>query len=149
MDFRRVVMAAPLMHSVTIDADADRIYSAISTGKGLASFWTRDSQAEPKVGSIAKFGFGGPRLELRVEELKPGKFVRWSSQGGFPQWDGTSVSWEIKPAEHGGNEVLFTHGDWPADLPQSELASVNYTWGRVVGRLKKHVETGAEVPYFP
>jgi len=37
----------------------------------------------------------------------------------------------------------------PEKLPPSELASVNYTWGRIVGRLKKYVETGEVVPFFP
>ncbi|MEO9048322.1 MAG: SRPBCC domain-containing protein [Candidatus Dormiibacterota bacterium] len=142
-------MAGPLMHMVLIDADAEKIYTAISTGKGLASFWTRDSQAEPKAGSTAKFGFGGPKLEVRVAELTPGKLVKWSNASGFPGWETTTVTWEIKPAEHGGNDVWFTHEGWPADLPASELASVNYTWGRIVGRLKKHVETGEAVPFFP
>ncbi len=142
-------MAGPLMHTVTIDADPDEIFKAISTGKGLASFWTRDSQAEPKVGSIARFGFGGPKLELKVVELKPGKLVRWSDAGGFPGWEGTTITWEIAPAKEGGQEVRFSHAGWPEVLPPSELASVNYTWGRVVGRLKKHVETGQAVPYFP
>src|SRR3977135_44629 len=142
-------MAAPLMHSVTINADADKIYEAISTRKGLASFWTRESEAEPKVGSIAHFGFGGPRLELKVVELKPGKLVRWSSHGGFPEWVGTTVVWEIARAENGGSEVKFSHVGWPAELPQADLASVNYTGGRIVGRLKKYVETGDPVPFFP
>src|ERR1700704_2713472 len=142
-------MAAPLVHSVTIQADANKIYEAISTGKGLASFWTRDSHAEPKVGSLAQFGFGGPSLELKVEELKQGRLVRWSSHGGFPEWVGTTVIWEIAPAEKGGGEGRFTHAGWPAELPQVELASVNYTWGRIVGRLKKYVETDKPVPFFP
>ena len=142
-------MAAPLVHSVTIEADANKIYEAISTGKGLASFWTRDSHAEPKVGSLAQFGFGGPSLELKVEELKQGRLVRWSSYGGFPEWVGTTVIWEIAPAEKGGSEVRFTHAGWPAELPQVDLASVNYTWGRIVGRLKKYVETDKPVPFFP
>ena len=142
-------MAAPLVHSVTIQADANKIYEAISTGKGLASFWTRDSHAEPKVGSLAQFGFGGPSLELKVEELKQGRLVRWSSHGGFPEWVGTTVIWEIAPAEKGGSEVRFTHAGWPAELPQVDLASVNYTWGRIVGRLKKYVETDKPVPFFP
>jgi uncharacterized protein YndB with AHSA1/START domain len=141
-------MAEPLVHNVTIASGADKIYEAISTGKGLASFWTRESQAEPRVGSIAKFGFGGPQLELKVAELKPGKLVRWSSHDGFPQWVGTTILWEIAKAEDGGSVVTFTHGGWPAELPQADLGSVNYTWGRVVGRLKKHVETGETVPYF-
>src|SRR5712692_6108472 len=129
-------MAGPLMHMVLIDADANKIYQAISTGKGLASFWTKDSQADAKVGSIAKFGFGGPSLEMKVDELEPGKLVKWSTHKGFPTWDGTTVSWEIKPAKDGGHEVWFTHGGWSRDLPAADLASVNYTWGRVVGRLK-------------
>src|ERR1700687_1896829 len=141
-------MAAPLMHSVTIDGDAEKIYEAISTGEGLASFWTADSTAEPKVGSIARFGFGGPVLEMRVEELKPGKLVRWSTHGGFPEWVDTTVTWEIVPAKDGGQEVRLSHEGWPAQLPQGDLASVNYVWGRVVGRLKKYAETGKPAPFF-
>jgi uncharacterized protein YndB with AHSA1/START domain len=142
-------MAGPLMHTVTIEGDPGKIYEAISTGKGLASFWTRDSHAEPKVGSTAKFGFGGPTLELKVAELKPGKLVRWSDVGGFPGWEGTTITWEIVNAHDDHQEVRFSHVGWPESLPPSELASVNYTWGRIVGRLKKHVETGQSVPFFP
>jgi uncharacterized protein YndB with AHSA1/START domain len=65
-------MAGPLMHTVEIDADPTKIYEALSTSKGLASFWTADSHAEPKVGSIAKFGFHGPVLEMKVVALEPG-----------------------------------------------------------------------------
>jgi uncharacterized protein YndB with AHSA1/START domain len=142
-------MAAPLMHSVIIEAEPAKVYEAISTSKGLASFWTSDSKAEPKVGSVARFGFGGPVLEMKVEELKPGRLVRWAAPEGFPEWKGTSVTWEIAPAAKGGTEVKFNHEGWPANLPQADLASVNYVWGRVVGRLKKYVETGKPAPFFP
>lgn len=142
-------MAGPLMHSVTVDADASKIYEALSTAKGLASFWTADSHAESKVGSIARFGFHGPQLEMKVEELSPGKRVRWSTHGGFDEWKGTSVTWEIKPGQDGSQEVLFSHEGWPEQLPAKELASVNYSWGRIVGRLKKYAETGKPAPYFP
>jgi uncharacterized protein YndB with AHSA1/START domain len=141
-------MAAALMHTVAISSEAEKIYQAISTGEGLASFWTRDSQAEAKVGSIARFGFGGPVLEMKVEELLPGRLVRWSSHTGFPGWENTTVSWEIVAAKDGGLELRFSHEGWPAELPQGELASVNYTWGQVVGRLKNYVETGKPDPYF-
>ena len=98
-------------------------------------------------GSIARFGFGGPVLEIKVEELRPGRLVRWSAHGGFPDWVNTTVTWEIVPATDGGQEVRFTQEGWPADLPQGNLASVNYTWGRIVGRLKKYAETGEPVPF--
>jgi hypothetical protein len=38
---------------------------------------------------------------------------------------------------------------WPADLPPADLASVNYSWGRIVGRLKDYAESGRPDPYFP
>ena len=144
-------MAGPLMHMVLIDADENKIYEALSTAKGLASFWTADSHAEPKVGSTARFGFHGPVLEMTVDELKPGKRVRWSTKGGIPEWNGTTVIWDIKPAKDGGEsrEVTFNHEGWPEELPAADLASVNYTWGRIVGRLKKYAETGKPAPFFP
>ena len=142
-------MAGPLMHMVSIDGEASNIFETLSTGKGLASFWTADSEAEAEAGSIARFGFHGPRLEMKVEELKPGKLVRWSAQGGFDDWQGTTVTWEIKPAKAGGNEVWFNHAGWSKDLPAADLASVNYTWGQVVARLKMVVESGRPDPYFP
>ena len=86
---------------------------------------------------------------MRVDELKPGKRVRWSTHSGFPEWQGTTVTWDIKPAKDGGNEVVFNHEGWPEAVPAADLASVNYSWGRVVGRLKKYAETGKPAPYFP
>jgi uncharacterized protein YndB with AHSA1/START domain len=142
-------MAGPLMHMVLIDAEAGKIYEALSTTKGLASFWTADSHAEPREGSTAKFGFHGPVLEMKVDKLAPGKLVSWSTAGGFDDWNGTTVTWEIKPAKDGGNEVWFNHEGWSKEKPASDLASVNYTWGRVVGRLKKYAESGKPDPYFP
>ena len=142
-------MAGPLMHQVTIDASAEKIYDALSTEKGIASFWTADTHASSKVGSVSKFGFHGPVLEMRVDELTPGKRVKWSTVGGFPEWNGTSVTWDIKPGKDGAHDVLFDHAGWPSAVPPADLASVNYTWGRIVGRLKKYVESGKPEPYFP
>jgi uncharacterized protein YndB with AHSA1/START domain len=134
---------------VLIDADADKIYEALSTSKGLASFWTADSHAEAKTGSIAKFGFGGPVLEMTVDELKPGKRVRWSTHSGFDgAWNGTAVTWDIKPGKEHGSEVWFNHDGWPEQLPAKDLASVNYTWGTIVERLKEYAETGKPAPVF-
>lgn len=141
-------MAGPLMHMVTIDADAGKIYEALSTSKGLAAFWTADSQAEPKTGTIARFGFGGPVLEMKVDELTPGKRVKWSTHGGFGNWNGTTVTWDLKPHEHGGTEVWFDHSGWPESMPAKDLASVNYTWGTVVERLKQYAETAKPAPVF-
>ena len=81
-------MAAPLVHQVNVKATPDAIYDAVSTARGLASFWTSASQAEAKVGSIASFGFGGPTQRMRVDELKPGQRVKWTALADFPNVDG-------------------------------------------------------------
>src|SRR5437868_14649394 len=62
-------MAAPLVHQVNVKATPETIYRAVSTAAGLAAFWTSESKAEPKVGSIASFGFGGPTQRMRIDEL--------------------------------------------------------------------------------
>lgn len=141
-------MAAPLVHQVNIKATPGTIYKAISTQEGLASFWTSDTKAEPKVGSTATFGFGGPSQRFRVDELVPGEHVKWTGLDDFPTWDGTTVTWDISPAEKGETSVVFRHGNWPAAVTQDDLGSINYTWGLVVERLKQYSESGKPVPYF-
>src|SRR5438128_11001712 len=98
-------MAGPLMHTVSIDADANKIYEALSTTKGLASFWTADSHAEPKVGTVARFGYHGPVLEMKADALEPGKRVRRSPHGGFTECDGTTVTWGRKAPRDGDDAV--------------------------------------------
>lgn len=68
-------------------------------------------------GSTARFGIHGPVLEMKVSKLDPDRQVRCTTAGGFPEWQGTTVTWEITPHEHGGHEVWFSHEGWPEKLP--------------------------------
>jgi hypothetical protein len=47
-----------MLHEVIIEAPAKRVYDAITTEKGLKSWWTADAEATPEPKSIAVFGFG-------------------------------------------------------------------------------------------
>ena len=104
-------MAAPLVHQVNVKSTPETIYKAVSTAQGLAAFWTSESKAEAKVGSIASFGFGGPTQRMRVDELVPGKRVRWTGLADFPNWGDTTVSWDISPTENGETSITFRHAD--------------------------------------
>ena len=141
-------MSVSLVHQVNIKATPETIYKAVSTQDGLASFWTSDSTAEPKVGSVATFGFGGPTQRMRVDELVPGKRVKWTGLADFPNWDGTTVTWDISPAEKGETSLTFRHGNWPPSVSQDDLGSINYTWGLIVERLKQYSESGKPAPLF-
>ena len=141
-------MTVSLVHQVNIKATPDAIYKAVSTQEGLASFWTDDTRAEPKVGSVASFGFGGPSQRMKIAELVPGKLVKWTALADFPNWADTDVEWEIKPAEDGQSSLTFRHRNWPDAVTAEDLGSINYTWGMIVDRLRQHAEMGKPVPYF-
>src|SRR5206468_2698716 len=103
-------MAAPLVHQVNVKSTPETIYKAVSTAQGLASFWISESKAEPKVGSIASFGFGGPTQRMRVDELVPGNRVKWTGLADLPNRGDSTVSWGISPTEIGETRPTIPHG---------------------------------------
>src|SRR5689334_23752297 len=102
-------MTVSLVHQVNVKASPETIYEAVSTQRGLASFWTSDSKAESMVGSTATFGFGGPSQRMKIAELAPAKRVKWTALADFPNWKDTTVTWEIKPADNGETSLTFRH----------------------------------------
>jgi uncharacterized protein YndB with AHSA1/START domain len=145
-------MAAPIALAVSVNAPADRITDALSTREGLASFWTTDSYAEPHTGSVARFGFGGPELQMRIDQLDPGRRIVWTCLNDFPMppghWTGTTVTWDLTQSGNGDVNVLLQHGDWPAPIEQAELAATAYTWALILTALKGYAETGTAQPVF-
>ena len=144
-------MTGPMLHAVEAEASEETIYLAVTTSKGLASFWTPQAQAEPTVGSVATFRFAGAPVDLkmRIDGLEPGKRVAWSCLGDFPNWGGTTVTWELMPAVQGsGITALFRHEGWGSDYPEMDYAHVNFVWGQVVSRLKAYCETGKPQPFL-
>jgi uncharacterized protein YndB with AHSA1/START domain len=138
---------------VTVSANAETIFEALTTSGGLASFWTSDSRAEPVVGSVARFGFpSGSRLELRVDELDPARRVAWTFLNDIlrgPHWTGTTVTWDLRHTDGGATEILFQQGTWPNDLPQTALAGLTYAWAQILRALKGYAETGTPQPVNP
>jgi len=119
-------MAAPIALAVSVNAPAERITDALATTEGLASFWTTDSRAEPRIGSVARFGFGGPELQMRIDQLDPGRRIAWTCLTDFP----------------------MPPGHWPAPITQAELAATAYTWALVLTALRGYAETGTPQPVF-
>jgi uncharacterized protein YndB with AHSA1/START domain len=142
-------MAADILHAVEIEASPDKVYEAVSTKEGLASFWTSDCDADPEVGSVARFRFPQAPVDqrMRVDALEPGKRVAWMAQGDFPLWEGTSVSWKMEPSE-AGTGLLFRHSGWSDGYPERDWAGVNWVWAQVVARLKGYAESGEPQPFF-
>jgi uncharacterized protein YndB with AHSA1/START domain len=144
-------MAATIAVCTHVNAGAERVFEAL-TGD-LASFWVGDSHAEPVVGSVARLNPpSGRTLELRVDDLEPGRRVVWTPLTSLPRtppWTGTTVTWLLSATEDGGTDVLVQHGDWPDDVPRAELGLLTYVWARVLRSLKEFMETGTPRPVIP
>jgi uncharacterized protein YndB with AHSA1/START domain len=143
-------MNGPMLHAVEVAADSRAVFEAITTQDGVAGFWTSDLDLQPVVGSIGRFGFPAAPVDLRmrVDALEPGRQVRWACLGDFPHWAGTTVAWDLSAGPTGGTMVVFRHDGWLDDYPELDYASINYTWGRIVGALKALVETGTSQPFL-
>jgi uncharacterized protein YndB with AHSA1/START domain len=145
-------MPTPITLSALVSASPEKIFAALTESAGLASFWTRDSRAEPVAGSVTRFRFpSGSRLALRVDELDPGRRVVWiplTDPLGGPPWTGTTVTWDLRRTDSGATEVIVQQGDWLDALSQSALWGLAYTWAQVLRALKAYMETGTPQPYF-
>lgn len=130
---------ADLHHAIEINVSAEKVYEAITTQKGLRSWWTRDSVTEPRVGSIAEFGFNdrAALFRMRIDELTPPKRIVWYCLGDDEEWKGTRLIWDISPKEE-GTTLHLLHAYWRS--PSSWFATCNTTWGALMYRLKAYLE---------
>jgi uncharacterized protein YndB with AHSA1/START domain len=137
---------ADLIHEVTIAAPAERVHAAITTQAGLRQWWTSDSVAEPRVGTVAEFGFFKRKtvFRMKIEELSPQKIV-WSCVGGPEEWVGTRLTWDLSP-KNGATRINFNHGNWKS--PDGDYGRCNSTWGALMYRLKNCVEGKSPGPHF-
>ena len=141
-------MPREILLGVEIHAGAASIVEAVTTKEGLSSFWVSTSIAEPEAGTEARFTFQGAPvpLRMRVDRIEPNE-VAWTCLGEFPHWEGTTVTWSLEPGpEHGGTRLLFRHAGFSDAQTEWEFASVSYTWGTILERLKQLAETGSARP---
>jgi uncharacterized protein YndB with AHSA1/START domain len=134
-----------IRHLVTIRATPATIYGALTQQEGLAGWWTKQTVAEPLVGSFAEFRFGDRYYnKMRVTKLEPDSRVAWLCLEGDEQWIDTTFTFELEP--QGDQTVLrFTHGHWRETT--DFFASCNYHWGIYMRSLKAFCEKGQGDPF--
>ena len=136
-----------LLHSIPINAAAKDVYTAVATEKGMKGWWTADTSMQERVGGTVEFGFEKRAVifRMRVEALEPGRRVAMSCSGDPAEWAGTRLEWNVRPGD-GGTVLDFRHGNWKAMTPYAAMC--NSTWGELMYRLKKFVETGRPDPHW-
>jgi uncharacterized protein YndB with AHSA1/START domain len=137
---------ADIRHRVGIAAPQERVYEALATKEGLSRWWTRDVEGDPVPGGTLRFFFGTPEPSaiMEVIDLVPDRHVGWRCVGGPDEWVGTTLTFDLKPAE-GETVVLFTHADWRE--PVEFMHHCSTKWAYFLIGLKAGLEGGEATPY--
>jgi uncharacterized protein YndB with AHSA1/START domain len=137
---------ADILHKIEVRVPRDRVFEALSTQEGLARWWTTDTKAQAKVGSIAEFGFRGGKFvqKMKIDELLPGKRVAWTATEGVDEWKGTTLTFDLSE-ENGETVIRFGHRGWRE--ASDFLAHCSYRWAYFLRSLKLYLQEGKGTPH--
>ncbi len=136
-----------ILHMVEIFESTDKVFDAITQEKGIQSWWSEDTQAEPKQGADVVVGFHNKAMvfNFNITEFKENEKVVWVVKSGPPDWDNTTISWTIMQDED--KTILnFSHTGF-ASL-EGGFPSYNFNWGLFLASLKSYVERGEGMPHM-
>lgn len=136
---------ADILHRVGIKSSTRKVFAALSEEEGLAGWWTTNVTASPKVGAINQFRFGDRGFnDMKVEELAPGRRVKWLCVNGAKEWIGTELTFDLKQEDQVAI-VLFAQRGWKEQVEFMHYCSTK--WGIYLLSLKRLCETGRGAPY--
>lgn len=138
-----------IIHRIGIKANPEAVFQALSTLEGLTGWWTTDTTGDPRPGGALTFTFltaSGDvlgRMVFAVDAISQVSAVRWSCVDGFPDWVGTSVTFDLS-VQDGQTIVIFGHRGW-AEASES-MAHCSMKWAVFLLSLRALVETGKGLP---
>jgi uncharacterized protein YndB with AHSA1/START domain len=136
-------------HRVGIKAPVSKVYEALSTVKGVAGWWTKETTGDSNTGKNMDVRFlspGGKELgsmSFEVVELVPDKKVHWRFTAGPEEWIDTDVIFDLSQQDE-YTIVLFGHNNWRELVEFTSHCSMK--WATFMLSLKELVETGNGKP---
>lgn len=138
-----------IIHRVGIRAPISKVYVALATVEGVASWWTRETSARSAEEGSFQVLFRNPAgveiggMQFEVARHAVDREVRWRCVSGPPEWIGTDVTFELSEID-GDTIVLFGHRNW--QQPGDFMAHCSTKWATFLLSLKALVETGQGRP---
>ncbi|TDB82735.1 SRPBCC domain-containing protein [Micromonospora sp. KC721] len=133
-----------ILHRVGIKTPTPhKVYDALTTVEGLASWWTDDTKGDGDVGGVLRFRFPVGGFDMEVVELRPSERVAWRVVDGPEEWIGTTIDWDLRQAGD-YTIVLFRHQGWRE--PVEFMHHCSTKWATFLMSLKSLVETGEGAP---
>jgi uncharacterized protein YndB with AHSA1/START domain len=144
-----------IVHELTIDASLDEVYAAVSTGPGLARWWSSDVSLEhdaatgqtssPTEGDILSVGFENRAMviRLRIDTLngpddEGPALAHLTCIGGPEEWPDTQIAFRIERDSDAGTTVRFWHGGW--EFEDGALPRCSFQWAMYLDALRRTLE---------
>src|SRR5260370_7412505 len=95
-----------IIHKLGIKAPAAKVYEAVSTPKGVAGWWSKDTTGTTGVGGKMTSVFHAPdgkeigRMTAELVTLEPGKKGHWRFTAGPEAWIDPHPPFHPSPAAH-------------------------------------------------
>jgi len=132
-----------IYHCFWVDANPEKVRSALTTAAGLAGWWTIDVEGSGTQGSVWSFRFAsGAFNRMKIVQLEPNR-VEWECVDGHAEWVGTRVVFALRP-EDGKTKVCFTHSGWRAITEY--VGECSFHWAYYMASLQKYCESGRGMP---
>lgn len=136
-------------HRIGTKVSPQKLYEALATAKGVASWWTRDTTGNSEPGGILDLLFHSSEgkvlgsMKIKVLDLQANKKVHWKFLDGPAEWIGTEVIFDLKQEGDYGI-LLFSHINWVEEVEFK--AHCNMKWATFLLSLKDYVENDKGKP---
>jgi uncharacterized protein YndB with AHSA1/START domain len=136
---------ADIVMDFLVKAGAERVFPAVSTGRGLETWWTKRSTGEPRGGAEFELDFGPNYLwRGKVTKCVSNKTFELQIGRAHEDWNDTRVGFELEDKD-GTTTVHFHHTGWPSANEHWRVSV--YCWAMYLRLMRRNVEHGELVPY--
>lgn len=139
---------------IKLDAEIERVFTALTTGDGLRSWWGTDADVSEEVGGEIRLRWSATSyIVFRIDRLEPGE-VQWvcidqhDENLPYPdEWIGTSPSFSLS-SETAGTRLSFVHHGLKPRLEC--FTTCESGWDHfLLHSLKPLLESGTGSPFDP
>jgi uncharacterized protein (TIGR03086 family) len=134
---------------LAVRAPAERVFEAIHSLEGLASWWTPHVSGSNEIGGELRFEFEGltEHVIMRVEEASAPSTLRWTcvTHTGHPEWAGTEPTFAITRTDADTCVIDFVHVGLAPTLGCYEQCERG--WDRFLASIVAYAEVGRGMPY--
>ena len=136
---------AKVRHRVGINGTLKNVFSALTTGAGLAAWWASSARTNAVVGGKADLAFDGLTvLGFTYDDIQTPSRVRMRCTSGPEPWINSTLLFEIEQAENQVFVILTHQNDASSD---EDFLYFSTKWTCYLLSLRDFIETGKGRPY--